>query len=143
MDIMRNLFLRFLSTQSTRGQAARFFVVGCSAVMVDFLLYRTLMWATGAISTAKAIGFISGTVFSFFANRSFTFKHGSSNKEQVAGFVLVYTFTMVMNMVMNYAGLQIFGHNELGINVSFVIAAFASAAVNFIGMKKFVFRRAV
>ena len=137
---MKQLFNRFVSTQSTRVQAARFFVVGCSAVMVDFILYRILMWITGAISLAKAIGFVSGTVYSFFMNRTFTFKHGSSNKEQVLGFVLVYTFTMVMNLLMNELGLIIFGAGELGINVSFVIAAFASAAVNFLGMKKFVFK---
>ena len=100
------------------------------------------MWISGAISLAKAIGFVSGTVYSFFMNRTFTFKHGSSNKEQVLGFVLVYTFTMIMNLVMNELGLLIFGAGELGINVSFVIAAFASAAVNFLGMKKFVFKSA-
>lgn len=139
---MKHLFNRFVSTQSTRGQAARFFVVGCSAVMVDFILYRILMWLTVGVATAKAIGFISGTVYSFFMNRTFTFKHGNSNFEQVIGFVLVYTFTMGMNLIMNELGLMVFGRGEFGINTSFVIAAFASAAVNFIGMKKFVFKSA-
>jgi putative flippase GtrA len=137
---MKQLFKRFISTQSTRGQAARFFVVGCSAVMVDFILYRLLMLVAVPVAIAKAIGFVSGTVYSFFMNRTFTFKHDSSNKEQVVGFVFVYTFTMGMNLVMNELGLFIFGKGEIGINISFVIAAFASAAVNFIGMKKFVFK---
>ncbi len=110
--------------------------------MVDFILYRLLMLVAVPVAIAKAIGFVSGTVYSFFMNRTFTFKHDSSNKEQVVGFVFVYTFTMGMNLVMNELGLLIFGTGEIGINISFVIAAFASAAVNFIGMKKFVFKSA-
>ena len=110
--------------------------------MVDFILYRLLMLVAVPVAIAKAIGFVSGTVYSFFMNRTFTFKHDSSNKEQVVGFVFVYTFTMGMNLVMNELGLFIFGKGEIGINISFVIAAFASAAVNFIGMKKFVFKSA-
>jgi putative flippase GtrA len=77
MDLMKQLFFRFLSTQSTRGQVARYLVAGSSAVVLDFIIYRALMWMLGFENVAKAVGYVGGTVYSFYVNRSFTFRRDS------------------------------------------------------------------
>lgn len=142
MDVMKHLFLRFISTQSTRGQAARFLVAGGSAVVLDFILYRTLMWTLGLEFFAKAVGYVGGTVYSFYVNRSFTFKRNSSDRQQVVWYLTIYIVSMGINTGLNHLGLRTLGQNELGINLSFAVAAVASAAFNFVCMKRFVFKRA-
>jgi putative flippase GtrA len=142
MDIMKHLFLRFLSTQSTRGQVARYLVAGSSAVVVDFILYRSIMWMLDVKPFAKAVGYVGGTIYSFYVNRSFTFKRNSSDRAQVISYLFIYVLSMFLNMGINQTGLMLFGMNELGINLSFAIAAVASAAFNFVCMKRFVFKRA-
>jgi putative flippase GtrA len=49
---------------------------------------------------------------------------------------------MFLNAGINQTGLTLLGANELGINLSFATAAVASAAFNFVCMKRFVFKRA-
>lgn len=142
MDIMKHLFLRFLSTQSTRGQVARYLVAGSSAVFVDFILYRSIVWMLDMKLFAKVIGYVGGTIYSFYVNRSFTFKRNESNREQVISYLFIYILSMVLNGGINQTGLMLLGSGELGINFSFATAAVASAAFNFVCMKRFVFKRA-
>jgi putative flippase GtrA len=142
MDIMKHLFLRFLSTQSTRGQIARYLVAGGSAVVVDFILYRSIMWMMDLKLFAKAVGYVGGTIYSFYVNRSFTFKRNSSNRAQVFSYLFIYVVSMFLNTGINHTGLLLLGTGEIGINVSFATAAVASAAFNFVCMKRFVFKRA-
>jgi putative flippase GtrA len=142
MDIMKHLFLRFLSTQSTRGQVARYLVAGGSAVVVDFICYRSIMWMLDMKLLAKAIGYVAGTIYSFYVNRSFTFKRDSSDRAQVISYLFIYVLSMFLNTGINQAGLSLLGTGEIGINASFVTAAIASAAFNFVCMKRFVFKRA-
>jgi len=141
MDILKTLFVRFLSTHSTRGQIARYLVAGGSAVVVDFILYRLIMWVFDVKLLAKAVGYVGGTVYSFFVNRSFTFKRDSSNRQQVIAYLAIYVLSMFLNTGLNQLGLKTLGTGEIGINVSFAIAAVASAAFNFVCMKRFVFKR--
>lgn len=142
MNLMKHLFLRFLSTQSTRGQVARYLVAGGSAVVVDFVLYRGIMWMFDLKLLAKAVGYVGGTVYSFYVNRSFTFKRDSSNREQVISYLFIYLISMFLNTGINQTGLFLLGTGELGINFSFITAAVTSAAFNFVCMKRFVFKRA-
>jgi putative flippase GtrA len=142
MDIMKHLFFRFLSTQSTRGQVARYLVAGGSAVVVDFILYRGIMWMFDLKLLGKAVGYVGGTIYSFYVNRSFTFKRDSSNREQVISYLFIYVVSMFLNTGINQTGLFLLGTGEIGINSSFMAAAVTSAAFNFVCMKRFVFKRA-
>jgi putative flippase GtrA len=142
MDLMKQLFFRFLSTQSTRGQVARYLVAGSSAVVLDFIVYRLLMWIFGFENFAKAVGYVGGTVYSFYVNRSFTFKKDSSDRAQVISYLFIYVVSMFLNTGINHLGLRLLGTGELGINFSFATAAVTSAAFNFVCMKRFVFKRA-
>ena len=142
MNVMKHLFFRFLSTQSTRGQVARYLVAGGSAVVVDFILYRGIMWMFDLKLLAKAVGYVGGTIYSFYVNRSFTFMRDSSNREQVLSYLFIYVISMFLNTGVNQTGLFLLGTGELGINFSFMTAAVTSAAFNFVCMKRFVFKRA-
>jgi putative flippase GtrA len=100
------------------------------------------MWMLDMKLLAKAVGYVSGTIYSFYVNRSFTFKTDSSNRDQVISYLFIYVLSMFLNTGINQAGLSFLGAGEIGINLSFVTAAVASAAFNFVCMKRFVFKRA-
>ena len=108
--------------------------------MVDYITYRSLLWLTGYIAISKAIGIITGTTFSFFSNRTFTFKRDSTEMRQVVSYLIIYATTMSVNVLINNTVIHFLGHNEIGINVGFLVAAAVQAALNFVGLKKVVFK---
>lgn len=137
---IESLRLRFLRSRSTRAQVARFLTVGVSCMLVDLLTYRGLLLVTSVITASKAAGFVVGTTTAFFANRAFTFKQQPpGGPAQLARFLALYAVTLLVNVGINSALLHLLGMGELGINTSFAIATLFSSALNFIGMKMFVF----
>ena len=109
-------------------------------MLVDLLTYRGLLLVTSVITASKAAGFVVGTTTAFFANRAFTFKQQTpGGAAQLARFLALYAVTLLVNVGINSALLHILGMGELGLNASFAIATVCSSALNFIGMKVFVF----
>ncbi len=118
-----------------------FLVVGALVVLVDYLTYRALSW-WGALSldAAKAVGFVTGTVFAYFANRFWTF----GRRRHVAGsmrrFALLYAFTLSTNVAINALILKVSFGLQGSVQFAFLIATAVSATTNFVGMKSFVFK---
>lgn len=113
-----------------------FIFAGMLTVFVDFLTYQGLMKTEFIpIYVAKTAGFLAGTLFSYFANRFWTF----GQKIYVAGsawrFSLLYITTLLVNVVINSAAL-----NFTSALISFLVATGVSAVLNFLGMKFFVFK---
>ena len=120
-----------------------FLVVGVITVLVDFLIYSSLLWIELlAHGPAKAVGFISGTVFSYFANRFWTFGYTKHGWASIWRFGLLYALTLFGNVMANSTILSLLTGVPHGIKIAFVFATFLSAALNFLGMKFFVFRTA-
>ena len=139
-DYIHPLVRRLVTTNSTRGQIARFLLVGGTSMLVDLATYRTCLAILGVVSLAKASGFIVGTTFAFFANRMFTFKQETNQRGQVSRFLTVYSATLLVNVALNGLLLGLLGLNEFGIMTSFLVATVFSSALNFIGMKRYVFK---
>lgn len=115
-----------------RREAAIFLVVGSLTVLVDLVVYRGLL-GTGVLGVdpAKGAGFLAGTVFSYFANRAFTFGRPGSPLR----FALVYGATLLANVGINSGALAMGAHQA----IAFLAATGVSAILNFAGMKLFVF----
>lgn len=124
-----------------KRELAIFLVVGSLTVLLDYMTYRGLVWSGWMnVDSAKAIGFLTGTLFAYFANRAWTFGH----QEHIPGswwrFVLLYTLTLSANVLVNAGCLALFSAVPAVIQVAFLIATGVSAALNFMGMKWFVFK---
>lgn len=138
-------------------QIKRFLVVGGITVAIDYAVYTTLLWLGLTHNPAKAAGFIAGAIFAYVANRLFTFKGntlaGTFSAEALksyAAFTALYLSTLAINVASNALflwlgdvirpyiwpscpqGLIVFG--------AFGGATVISAALNFVGMKFFVFK---
>jgi putative flippase GtrA len=159
-----------------KRELAIFLIVGTLTVMIDFLTYRGLVWAQLlGVDSAKGIGFLTGTVFAYFANRFWTFGHKAHAVGSAWRFIILYSLTLAANVLVNaflitwlpgnvpalvdmlmaanklisidnpsYQEMNtIFSKilsKEAGIQFPFLIATITSAALNFIGMKLFVFK---
>lgn len=117
-----------------------FLIVGSLTVLVDFMVYRGLLWfdLTG-IDIAKGISFLAGTVFAYFANRFWTFGHRSSASGSGWRFALLYLSTLIANIVVNALALTTLNTVPSAMQWAFLLATGVSATLNFIGMKYFVF----
>ena len=130
-----------------RRELGIFLIVGLITVGIDFLSYRGFMFlkplGLESINIAKGIGFISGTVFAYFANRFWTFKQQTTASGSLYRFTVVYIFGLISNIVVNYLSIRWFSNPTIALDVTlfiaFILATGFSAALNFIGMKFFVF----
>ena len=120
-------------------ELSKFLVVGCLTVALDFMVYRGLTYFfLCGISLAKAIGFISGCIFAYFANRYWTFNQQATHSGSLWRFIIVYAVGLFANVFINASFLSSWG-NPAALYVAFLIATGVSATLNFMGMKWFVF----
>lgn len=118
-----------------------FLMVGIMTALVDFSIYITLIW-TNIFDTdiAKATGFLSGSLFAYFANRIWTFGHALRTSGEIKRFIFLYISTLMVNILVNELVIRIMVESPAVINIAFIIATGLSASMNFIGMKFIVFK---
>jgi len=121
-------------------EIGRFLLIGSTTVLIDLLIYSAMLWLlNGESASAKGIGFLGGTIFAYFANRSYTFQ---SSRRGVDGFILfggLYVATLLLNVFANEGVLNSWGRSELVYVVAFLVATLLSASLNFLGMKYLIF----
>jgi putative flippase GtrA len=126
---------------------SRFILTGTVATTLDFLVYRSGLWITGLVSLSKMAGILTGLAFTYFVNKRWTFKAGKTTIRSLLKFILLYIFSITINIITNRYFLYFLSKDrELFIFLAFCFAALISATVNYIGMKFFVFpdkRRAI
>jgi putative flippase GtrA len=123
-----------------KREALIFLIVGTLTVGIDFLSYTLLLGAGVQYAFAKAIGFVVGTVFAYFANRWWTFAHRQHAPGSVFRFAILYMLTLGGNVLINNAVLLMAQEMDWAVRIAFLAATGVSAALNFLGMRFFVFR---
>ncbi|WP_209309079.1 GtrA family protein [Blastococcus sp. CT_GayMR16] len=118
----------------------RFLLVGGTAVVLDAVSYVLLHKAGVPVDAAKAISFLIGAVFAYFANWRFTFGARRSRWSEVL-FVVVYALALGINVAANAGVRAWLGTSTTDATIAFLVATGLSAAWNFVGMSLFVFRR--
>ena len=124
-----------------RREVLVFLIVGVTAVLIDFASYRVGLWAGLPVHLAKAIGFLVGAIFAYFANRHWTFQASEAWQgwQEVARFIVTYTGSLACNIGVNGIVLLLLGNSEEAILAAFILATGVSATLNFLGMRYFVF----
>jgi putative flippase GtrA len=119
-----------------------FIVIGILTVCVDYISYRGIIFfGLLEVNESKAAGFLIGSVFAYFTNKIFTFGHVDHASGDFWRFIVLYSLTLGVNVVVNAMVLDIIEHAEFVIQLAFIIATGSSAILNFFGMKIFVFVR--
>ena len=118
----------------------RFLLVGGTAVLLDGASYVLLHRAGVPVDPSKAISFLIGAVFAYFANWRYTFGARRSRWSEVL-FVVVYALALGVNVAANAAVRAWLSTDTVGATIAFLVATGLSAAWNFVGMTLFVFQR--
>ena len=117
----------------------KYIFVGLSTVLIDFLIYKFLIKFI-VIYLAKTISFLSGTLFSYQLNRTWTFKSEKKTLSQFIKYLIIHITSLVLNVFINSLLLNTFSKNYfLSYEVSFLIATLTSATYNFLFIKIFIF----
>lgn len=123
-----------------RTSLARFVLVGGTTVLIDAAVYQLLLFTDLSHGWAKAISFVAGALFAYVANWRYTFR-GQHHRWSVVAFVAVYLCALGLNVGVNGLLLALLGEDRAWqVAVAFVVATGVSAAWNFAGMARFVFR---
>jgi putative flippase GtrA len=123
-----------------RGSAVRFLLVGGTTVLIDAAVYQLLLLTDLSHGWAKALSFVAGALFAYVANWRFTFR-GASHRWSLVAFVVVYLCALGLNVGVNAGVLAVLGDEETWqVALGFLLATGVSAAWNFVGMARFVFR---
>lgn len=118
----------------------RYIIVGGGAVLIDFLVYLLLTYFNiMEASWAKRVSFITGGVWSFIANKLFTFRKMELRISEPLLFVFVYAIGFAMNTVVHDWVLRLYSLKV----AAFLMATSISVIWNYIGQKLIVFRSAV
>ncbi|WP_158612358.1 GtrA family protein [Erwinia psidii] len=124
-----------------KKELAIFLIVGSLTVLVDFSSYRLLVGLDiFTVNVAKAAGFLTGTLFAYFANRFWTFGHKPHQSGSAWRFILLYAVTLGTNVLCNSLALKLFANTFAPVQLAFLVATGLTACLNFLGMKLFVFR---
>lgn len=124
-----------------RAELLRFLFVGLSTVAIDFLAYISFLLMDADPTLAKLSSFLLGTVFAFFANKNWTFNVKKTSLTIAIPFILLYSISMACNTMINDTLLSFFENSRLSLFIAFVVATGFSAALNFLGMKFFIFKK--
>ena len=118
-----------------------FVFVGASTVLIDFISYLSLIqFQVMEVDMAKAIGFLVGTTFAYFANRFWSFSHNSHAPGSAWRFMVLYVSTLGANVLINALSLKLLADTSVAFQLAFLLATGVSASLNFLGMKFFVFK---
>lgn len=118
----------------------RFLCTGCISTSCDFAAYRLSLALTCHISLSRALGLTVGVIIAYFLNTIWAFKYKKNSLASVVRFILVYAFSIIVNIKVNYITLVAMGMSELNIMLAFLVATAASVVINYAGMKYLVYR---
>lgn len=127
-------------TKLLHSRVGRFLLVGSTTVLIDFSVYVVLLLIEVEISIAKGVSFSVGAIFSYFANRKYTFKSQRKNTLGFISFSILYGLTLAVNVGANELVLFALDETQLFIIFAFLVATGLSASLNYLGMKHVVFK---
>ena len=112
-----------------------FLIVGSLTVLVDFAVYRGLLWLdVTSIDLAKGVSFLAGTIFAYFANRFWTFGHQSIAAGSVGRFAVLYLSTLIANIAVNALALKALIDVPSSLQWAFLFASAVTTPMNVLGM---------
>ena len=118
-----------------------FIIFGIIAVAIDYFVYIFFYHNFFNNSFSKSIGFLTGTIFSFYVNKKYNYKIIGKTYKYLSNYLLLYFSTMTLNVFVNKYLIIILLNHFYRIQISFLIATSISASINYLGMNFLVFKK--
>lgn len=114
-----------------------FIIVGGSATILDYILYRIVLKEFAFIIVRKGISTICAVTYSFFINKNWTFMYGEQiNIDLIIKYIVSQALNLCVNIMVNY--IVFIRFNE--VNLAFVMATGCGMVANFTLQKLWVFK---
>ena len=124
----------------SNNELKKFIVSGISTVIVDLFTYSLLIKFGVNLSVSKAISFSSGTLYSYFINKNWTFK-SKGGFHTFIKFIVTYFISLNINISVNNLIINFFSlKNFKIIFIAFLVSTIFSATFNFLSLKTYVFK---
>ena len=127
-----------LQEDSIKGQVSRFLIAGGITTLVNYLIFAALFFLSFNYIVSSAVGYASGFCLGFILFKRFTFKSQGNWKTEAVKQIIVYSFSLALNLYALYALVHYINLSPLFANV---VAIALSTITNFLGMKFFVFTK--
>ena len=134
-------------------QAAKFFLTGAFATVVDIKIFQLVTWLLSLMMTAnplipKAISFLIATFAKYWGNKYWVFeKNGKDGiKKEVIQFFIITLVGLALDVGSFYYFIKIIGPQfgmpfKVWQELSIILAALVAALWNFLGYKFLVFKK--
>ncbi len=123
-----------------RRQASVFAVNGLIAVVLAYGVYRGLLGVGVIIEIANALAYLAGMTFGFFANKFCAFRESSEiSISQMLRYLALHVCTLGVNVAVNLSAFEAMRGLDGQVFFAFSLAIAISAALNFLGLKYWVF----
>jgi len=129
-------------------QAAKFFLVGAVATVLDLKIFEFLVWFFSIYILAKVISFIIATFLKYWGNKYWAFlKHEKENiHKEIIRFFLITFIGLIIDVAVFYYLTRIMEPQfalsyVIWTKLSVIFAGVAAALWNFLGYKFLVFKK--
>lgn len=121
----------------------KFFALnGVVSVVLAYGIYRGLVTGGLLIEVANGVAYFVGMLYGFFANKRLTFRNGYvSSAGEAMRYILLHTGTLLVNVSVNSIVLEYVESLPMGFLAAFLAAITVSTALNFMGLKYWVFKK--
>ena len=126
-----------LSERFSIREILKFLVGGGSAVLVDFITYRLLVFWGMDVDISKLISYILGAAVGFVINKLWTFESRKFRVSEIVKYIILYACSALANNLVNTLTLKLFNI----VLLAFLAATGTSTIINFLGQKFFVFTK--
>lgn len=112
----------------------KFTVTGIVGTILDFLAFNLVLLLTSNPVLARGVGYVFGTLWAFFVNRSWVFK-SQNGISSIVPFLLVYGSSGFVAVA-----IQSFLNASSIVFITYLISLLVASVMNFLGMRFLVFR---
>ena len=112
----------------------KFAVTGLAGTILDFLAFNLVLLLTGNPVLSRGIGYVFGTLWAFFVNRSWVFK-SQNGISSIFPFLALYGSSGFVAVT-----IQSFLNESSGIFIAYLCSLVGASVMNFLGMRFLVFR---
>jgi putative flippase GtrA len=129
------------SLEKTWHKFVAFGIVGLMATGIDILFFNIFYFLTIPFILARYFAIFVSMIFNFTTNRNVTFsaRHKKAHT-QAWKFVILYVFSMSVNVFVGWCVLQILGETTLTANIAAIAGIAVSIPLNFLGSLFWVFK---
>jgi putative flippase GtrA len=112
----------------------KFAVTGITGTILDFLAFNLVLFLTANPVFARGVGYVFGTLWAFFVNRSWVFK-SQNGISSLVPFCLLYGSSGFVAVA-----IQSFLSSSSRVFIAYLISLLVASVMNFLGMRFLVFR---